>query len=391
MTKILKICVFEPYPFGTMDGNMKTLDYILRFSDSERIQYQILTTTENEFKERINSMGIKCDVINPEGSLASHGGQILSSSLIGRVKTIIAIIKYNFLIYKYFKKNKIDLLYCNSVRSILTVGIAAKLSGIKILLYVKGELANPLLDFASFVMANKIVFFSKSNSEDKYFFLQKLYKAKIEIIEIGLDLNEIDSILKQDRKLQIKKFQFTEDSIRIGFCGRLSRAKGLDILISAMRGIERGSAKLYILGEAIIDDDKKYKDYILNLIDEYNLRDHVIFLGWRLDHHEIISLMDIMVNPSFSEGFGRNILESMALGKATIATITGGLRDVIVNGENGFLVPIKNDKAITEKLNLLIEDSKIRKHIAENARKTVVEDFRIEDKINRLNKLFYKL
>ena len=168
---------------------------------------------------------------------------------------------------------------------------------------------------------------------------------------------------------------------------------GFEVQLSENYGDHLGfKAKDYEeLGVKFIDDDKKYKDYILNLIDEYNLRDHVIFLGWRLDHHEIISLMDIMVNPSFSEGFGRNILESMALGKATIATITGGLRDVIVNGENGFLVPIKNDKAITEKLNLLIEDSKIRKHIAENARKTVVEDFRIEDKINRLNKLFYKL
>jgi glycosyltransferase involved in cell wall biosynthesis len=391
LTKILKICVFEPYPFGTMDGNMKTLDYILRFSDKERIQYQILTTKENAFKKRIDSMGIKCDVLNPEGSLASHGGQILSTSSIGMVKTIIAIIKYNVLVYKYFKRNKIDLLYCNSVRSILTVGLAAKLSGIKIVLYVKGELANPLLDFASFILANKIIFFSKSNSEDKYWFLQKIYKLKIEIIEIGLDLTEINSILIQDKGLLNKEYQFPKDIIKICFCGRLSRAKGLDILIGAMREIKKYDAKLYVLGEAIIDDDKQYKDYILNLINEYDLRDQVIFLGWRVDHHEIICLMDIIVNPSFSEGFGRNILESMALKKATIATKTGGLRDTILNGENGFLVPIKNEEAIAEKLKFLIQNSEVREHIAENARKTVVENYRIEDKINKLNELFYRL
>ncbi len=391
LDEILKICVFEPYPFGTMDGNMKTLDYILRFSNKDKIQYQILTTKDNEFKERIDSMGIKCDVLNPEGSLASHGGQILSTSRIGMIKTIIAMIKYNLLVYKYFKKNKIDLLYCNSVRSILTVGLAAKFSKIKIVLYVKGELANPVLDFVSFVLANKIVFFSRSNSKDKYWILQKIYRSKIEIIEIGLDLTEIDSIIIQDKEALNKKYQFPKDTIKIGFCGRLSRAKGLDILISAMREIECDSVKLYVLGEAIIDHDKIYKDYIFDLIDEYDLRDRVIFLGWRLDHHEIIYLMDIIVNPSFSEGFGRNILESMALKKATIATNTGGLRDTIVNGVNGFLVPIKNVSAIAEKLQFLIQSSEARECIAENARKTVEDNFRIEDKINKLNELFYKL
>ena len=101
--------------------------------------------------------------------------------------------------------------------------------------------------------------------------------------------------------------------------------------------------------------------------------------------------MDIIVNPSFSEGFGRNILESMALKKATIATNTGGLRDTIVNGVNGFLVPIKNVSAIAEKLQFLIQSSEARECIAENARKTVEDNFRIEDKINKLNELFYKL
>ena len=103
------------------------------------------------------------------------------------------------------------------------------------------------------------------------------------------------------------------------------------------------------------------------------------------------ALIIYLYSKTYSKGFGRNILESMALGKAVIATETGGLRDVIVNGKNGFLVPIKDDISLSDKLNILIRDRELRKEIAINARNTVLEQFSIEDKIKKLNGLFYEM
>ena len=68
--------------------------------------------------------------------------------------------------------------------------------------------------------------------------------------------------------------------------------------------------------------------------------DHVVFLGWRWDALEILSLMDVLVHPSLSEGFPRAVLKAMAVGKAVVATRVGAFRadDVIRNGHGGFLV-----------------------------------------------------
>ena len=370
---------------------MKTLDYILRYSDNQRIKYRILTTAKNKFKDRIESMGINCDILAPKGVLSSYGGQILNSSLIQKITTIIHLIQYNFSVFRYLKRHDFDIVYCNSIRSILTVGVASKLLGIKRLLYIKGELANPLLDFVSFILANKIVFFSQSNANDSYKYLLRMMKSKIEIVEIGLDCNEIDSVLKQDNKRYIEELGISKKIINIGFCGRISEPKGLNILIKAMKELDKTKTKLYVIGDAIIDKDIKYKNIIHNLINKYNLEDSIIFLGWKVDHLPIVAHMDIMVNPSFAEGFGRNILESMALGKAIIATKTGGLRDVIINGENGFLIPIKDEEQLADKINLLIENKKLREKISKNARETILQNFHIKDKIEKLNSLFYEM
>jgi len=66
---------------------------------------------------------------------------------------------------------------------------------------------------------------------------------------------------------------------------------------------------------------------------------HVHFTGWREDVADILALCDLFVLPSLSEHFGRVLIEAMAMAKAVVATSSGGVPEIVLDKETGFLVP----------------------------------------------------
>jgi glycosyltransferase involved in cell wall biosynthesis len=94
--------------------------------------------------------------------------------------------------------------------------------------------------------------------------------------------------------------------------------------------------------------------------------------------------MDIVIHPSLAEGFGRAVLESMALGKPVVASAVGGLREAIRDGQNGFLVIPGDVDAIARRWRELLVDPKLRQRLGQAARATVFADYLIDDKVARL-------
>jgi len=80
------------------------------------------------------------------------------------------------------------------------------------------------------------------------------------------------------------------------------------------------------------------------------------FTGWRDDVPDVLALADVFVLPSESEGFGRVLVEAMAMGRAVVATAVGGVSDVVVAGETGLLVPPADPPALAEAVRALLDD-----------------------------------
>jgi len=93
---------------------------------------------------------------------------------------------------------------------------------------------------------------------------------------------------------------------------------------------------------------------------------------------------------SRSEGFGMPILEAMACGCAVVATDCGGPRDIINDGENGFLVQVGNVEQIVSKVKLLLDDAELRQQFTLNSKDTVSK-FSWENSIDKLEKVLYSL
>jgi glycosyltransferase involved in cell wall biosynthesis len=389
----LNILIYEPYPFRQISGNLRTQSYIMEFIDKRRFHLVFLAPFETDFTKKVQMDGIDTVVLEPSKRINRYGGKCLQDSLFRKVLTMLDLFQYNLKLYRVFKKKNIDVLYCNCIRSVLTVWLAAVLRRTPILWYIKGELQNPILDTIGFILCKKILFYCETNKNDKYPRKVKRYKNKIEILGPGIDLKHIVQVENKDKTNLKKELSIDDDKINILYMGQLCPLKGVHYLLDAISLIvqEYPNIMLYIVGDHIIEEYKSYTDELVRITKKYKLERNVFFTGWRSDALEILSLMDILVHPSLSEGYGRVAVEAMALGKAVVCSKTGGLRELIKDGENGFLVEPRDSYSITKKLSILLREKTLRDEFGKAAREKVFSGFMIQDKIRKLEQIWSEL
>lgn len=112
------------------------------------------------------------------------------------------------------------------------------------------------------------------------------------------------------------------------------------------------------------------------------------FLGFQKDMVSLLAKTDIACLPSYREGLPMALLEAMAAGKPIVTTEAPGCRAVVVEGTNGFKVPIKNSQALADALEQLIRDPSLRAAMGAESRKMAVELFSMEKITTEIAKVY---
>jgi L-malate glycosyltransferase len=389
---IIRVLFYEPYPMG-LGGNFLTQRLILERLDRNLFLPIVVSPLEGIALDEFRKMGVECVIIPPQGSLGSYGRTILKGGILGKLKTVVELFQYNLKLTKFIRQRKIDVVYNNCVRAQIKIGLASRLTGVPSLLYIKGTLIHQVIDCLSFILAKKILFFCSQNRDDKYPGLVRFFNQKIDILKIGLDLSVINDVLKRDKTSIINELGINLSLKNVAVIGQLYKPKGQHFAVQALSSLvnEFPEIRLYLLGDSVIDEYIPYKKELEDLIQKYGLANNVIFTGWRRDALDIVSLMDIVIHPSLAEGFGRAVLEAMALGKPVIASKVGGLREAIKDRRNGFLVDIGDVEAIAQHWRELISDPELCLKMGQEARKTVYAEYQIDDKVVRLAEIWAEM
>ena len=114
------------------------------------------------------------------------------------------------------------------------------------------------------------------------------------------------------------------------------------------------------------------KDYMLTLAKRYEISDRVILPGYLTDLEVWQRMADVSVACSIREGLGLNVIEALLSGTPAVASDNRGHRELIKQGENGFLYPVSDDKEMLKYVSLLLSDKEMRKRISLSAPATVV-------------------
>jgi glycosyltransferase involved in cell wall biosynthesis len=134
--------------------------------------------------------------------------------------------------------------------------------------------------------------------------------------------------------------------------------------------------------------DGPFLQELKSFINTLSLNSYVRFLGMRSDIPELMSIMDVFVLCSLSEGLPLTLLEAMASGRAIIATNVGGIPEVIEHGINGLLVEPDNHRALTEAIIQLLRDKSLAKRISESARNKLMENFTLDKMTEKYKEIY---
>lgn len=187
-------------------------------------------------------------------------------------------------------------------------------------------------------------------------------KTTKEVINLGTDTKRFTPV--ENKEAAKKAVGIDPKDKVIGFCGRIGREKDIGTLYRAFRRVEKKhqNVKLLIVGEGLEEE----------LFTETR---NILHVGKQNNVVPYLQAMDIYVLPSLTETTSLSTLEAMACGIAVIATPVGYVKEYIKERYNGMLFPFKNSLVLSLKINLLLDNEKLRDKIAKNGRKTVEEKF----------------
>lgn len=202
---------------------------------------------------------------------------------------------------------------------------------------------------------------------------------KLHIINLGINENKVIVV---PNGVDTEKFKpLGKESVRnllnlprdkniVLFVGALRNIKGVNYLIEAAKNFVSTNTELYLVGR-----DDGLKKNLVKMAQELKITDYIKFIG-PVDHDAIplwISASDILVLPSLSEGRPNVVLEALACEVPVVATDVGGVPELMINGETGYLVPAKNSPELSNKINKLLEDDSLRDKMGKLGRKSIVE------------------
>jgi glycosyltransferase involved in cell wall biosynthesis len=173
-----------------------------------------------------------------------------------------------------------------------------------------------------------------------------------------------------------KELGLYPDRKTIGIVARFDPVKRLDTLIKAAILLSDIPVQFLIVG------DGQERTRLESMVETNGQTNRFIFVGNQKEPLRWISAFDIGVLCSESEGFPQAILEYMAMGLPVVASAVGGVSELVLDGETGFLVPSNDPAAFANALRSLIEDEKLSKQMGLAGQKRVREFFSLEKEIS---------
>ncbi|EGD53176.1 glycogen synthase [Thermoanaerobacter ethanolicus JW 200] len=214
--------------------------------------------------------------------------------------------------------------------------------------------------------ADRVIAVSQGSKEDilKYY---NIPEEKVEVIYNGIDLNQYQ---KTDRNIARQKYGI--EGKYILFVGRISRQKGITHLIDAVKYLPKD------IKVVLCASSPDTQEVLEEVEQKVKLYDNIIWINKMVEKEEIIELYsnaEVFACPSVYEPFGIINLEAMACKTPVVASATGGIKEVVVHEETGFLVEPGNPEELAKYINILLNNKDLAIKFGENGRKRVEEMF----------------
>lgn len=303
--------------------------------------------------------------------------------------TPISDLKAIYLFYRLCKKRKPQIVHSHTPKAGFIAMIGAWLAGVKIRLHTVAGL--PLMESTGmkrlvleFVEKLTYKFSTKvySNSYQlREFIIANKFCAENKIKVIGngssngidtMYYSKNDALLKSSEEIRNLHGLSSEDFIYI-YVGRVVYDKGISELINAFKIISKNKLnfKLLLVGYLEQELNPLPDDILFEIEHNKNIK----FLGFQEDVRPFFLVSDVLVFPSYREGLPNVPMQACCLGLPVIATNINGNNEIVIHGENGLLVPVKDTSALAEAMILIADNPELFGKLKSNARDIIINRY----------------
>lgn len=304
-------------------------------------------------------------------------------------------LKTCFYIWKFFKKEKPDIVHLIANKPYLYGGIISRILRVPSLLSTISGLGTLFVSkdlkirFLRFILnpIYKLTF----NHKNQIIIIQNKSDLK-ELVEWGV-LNPIKTKLLKGSGVKIENYTHLDEPSGtpiICFAARLLRDKGVYEFISAGRLLKKRGIKVRLLLAGDLDENNRSglsADDLAKLKEEASIE----VLGYQKDIPKLYSKSHIICLPSYREGLPKSLIEAAAASRAIVTTDVPGCRDSIISGKTGLLVPVKDHIKLADALQWLIEHPKERIAMGQAGRKLAEKEFIIEKIVKKHIEIYKEL
>ena len=215
-------------------------------------------------------------------------------------------------------------------------------------------------------------------------------KDKVEVIQLGFDLNPFQENLVEKRKKTREEYNLSDDQIAIAIIGRLAPIKNHDLFLESIKLVQKETKQklvFFIVGDG--DQKKIIEDNVANLKTEIEI--DIRMTSWIKDIKTFNAGMDIICLTSDNEGTPVSLIEAQASNIPIVSTDVGGVRDIVSENETGYISPKNDANHFSKNLLLLTEDKNNRERMSQNGWTFVKNKFHYTRLVSDIEKYYYSL
>ncbi len=209
-------------------------------------------------------------------------------------------------------------------------------------------------------------------------------REKYLTINNGLRIEQFSKVDRQGIEDFRKEFQLKEDDFIVGTIGNYRKVKNHKQIIKAAKLVlaKNKKIKFIFLGEGMERGNME------KMISTYGLEGNVILAGYRSDLVEALSVIDIFVMTSTSEGSPNALIEAFAMKKITIGSDVPSINEIIDHGKNGFLVKLNDSSGLADQVLKVYEGFSQMEKIKENSFRTAIDNFDLDKNLKAFKEVF---
>jgi glycosyltransferase involved in cell wall biosynthesis len=369
-------------------GSSEALYSQLKYMDHSRFHSIVVIAKDGQNFEKMKALPVEVIKL-PFKIIAEDSKNSISSYWTAFVNLFFDIFYNTGLLVNLIRTKNIHLVHINTnIKNNLPSIMASKITGKPCVCHMRGTRALTKKEKLFGQFTSKLIILNKQAHR---ILAESFGEGKVVQINDGIDLK---SYVLSSKAGQIRDEFKLNGAFVVGTIGRLVEGKGQDDFIRAAAVTKKEGQRIkFLVVGSDPDGNKKFENSLKQLRDELNVNDCVVFTGWRSDKNDIISALDVVVQPSstFPEGAPLICSEAMALNKPVVATSIAGSAEMVEDKKTGFLVTPGKPEELAQAIMHLATAPALVKEFGIAGQKRAQEHFDIVKNTRKMEELYQSL